>query len=852
MDIEFLRAVVPQNDGWFYLVRMPEPKRSGEYPKHRAVKAKDPQSGEWVEKSNGDHGIFFTPFTFNVDYITTAEGQKRNARQHDEHKLTCRLLWQDIDCGEGKTYGSVEDALAAVLPHCNGEKMPAPTYIISTGGGIHLYWVLDRELPLAEWQPIAEKFQQFWKNTSVDFDHISADSARILRVPGTNNVKKNEPRPCVRLAHQGAFISTEWHTLWPEAEKVSTSGNLEGVPVFGAAFAYGDKGMRGDDVRSEFFTAKIVEKCEIFRRIAADGGAACNEQLWKDVLQTVKMTEDCDEWAHKLSSGHEDYDPTTLQEKLNERKLDKGILCSTFASHFDDDPCDGCPLNCKGKSPLSMGKDKAPAVTESPISRQPDNLIRKTDGLYVVEPSKKEDMPDMHIKISNSQIIDFEAVNREEGAGVVRPFAKVTHFTGNQHRTSMLDMQVCARKTEGHQLMMGAGLSTQPQPDKLREAVLSWYDKLISHGDVSSVYNVNGWVTSHGRVIGFSHGPTLFRCDGTEEQSNDLGAGESDLRSFIPKGTPDKWTEAAEQILSDGRPEMAVILATAFAAPLVHIISSSGKPAALSFYSESGSGKSTAMNVAAGVWCTPKPTVAMDVTPAAVNNIVAAEPSMPLYWDEAKNEKQRTDAISMMFQVIQGHNSQRAQQHGGNRGVFKIDTVMVLGSNKSFAGEVSAGDVGSAEGKRLLEFRLGPAPGQIDEHPILELEDNYGAVGHEYARYLSTHRSELKQRLTTAKRLVHAKLNTDASDRFYVNALALLQIGAELAGELGFIDMDVNAMMDCLYRTVFETKKAVSDTLAEFTSAKNVLDFVADRPGISLKRLPGRGGASLLDSTDLV
>ena len=110
-------------------------------------------------------------------------------------------FWLDIDCGEdkataGKGYLTVEEAEEAIKRFCKDTGLPAPTYIVNSGNGLHVYWVLDRAINPEIWKAYAEKLKALTKTLAFLVDGSrTADIASVLRVPGTLNYKNNPPRP---------------------------------------------------------------------------------------------------------------------------------------------------------------------------------------------------------------------------------------------------------------------------------------------------------------------------------------------------------------------------------------------------------------------------------------------------------------------------------------------------------------------------------------------------------------------------------------------------------------------------------------------------------------------------------
>ena len=112
-------------------------------------------------------------------------------------------FWMDIDCGEekaaaGKGYATVEEAEDALTKFCQDAGLPGPTFIIHSGGGLHVYWVVDSVIPRDTWQSHAKKLKDLTKTCEfLADDSRTADIASVLRVPGTLNHKFSPPRPVV-------------------------------------------------------------------------------------------------------------------------------------------------------------------------------------------------------------------------------------------------------------------------------------------------------------------------------------------------------------------------------------------------------------------------------------------------------------------------------------------------------------------------------------------------------------------------------------------------------------------------------------------------------------------------------
>ena len=135
-------------------------------------------------------------------YFALSTFNTRFSRKQDNVKLT-KALFLDIDCAPEKVgqtdssgsaipdkgYATQKDGLKALLEFLVATGMPKPM-VVSSGRGLHVYWVLDTALPQHEWQPLADAHKSTYQAGGFVFDPaVTADSARVLRPIGTHNPK---------------------------------------------------------------------------------------------------------------------------------------------------------------------------------------------------------------------------------------------------------------------------------------------------------------------------------------------------------------------------------------------------------------------------------------------------------------------------------------------------------------------------------------------------------------------------------------------------------------------------------------------------------------------------------------
>lgn len=111
----------------------------------------------------------------------------RSGKKANVFQIVC--CHADVDYGQTRHYKTREEALAAIK-----DFHPRPSAVVDTGNGFHCYWFFLAPLPagdnLFQVEAINKGLGQALKGDSV------GDASRILRVPGTFNIKDlAQPKP---------------------------------------------------------------------------------------------------------------------------------------------------------------------------------------------------------------------------------------------------------------------------------------------------------------------------------------------------------------------------------------------------------------------------------------------------------------------------------------------------------------------------------------------------------------------------------------------------------------------------------------------------------------------------------
>lgn len=145
---------------------------------------------------------------------------KADTRRTADNVTALKSFVFDIDVGEGG-YPTKEDAWWAFntdLLQKTG--LPEPTFIVDSGHGYHVYWVLASEIAPGRWLSITTRLKALLKQADPKLAKDTArvsDTAGLLRWPGTFN-RKNGGEEKVAIVHKGELIDIdEFEALLPAA-----------------------------------------------------------------------------------------------------------------------------------------------------------------------------------------------------------------------------------------------------------------------------------------------------------------------------------------------------------------------------------------------------------------------------------------------------------------------------------------------------------------------------------------------------------------------------------------------------------------------------------------------------------
>lgn len=181
--LEFLQLILPTKGlyiGWV---------KRGEHEKIQRVFPNQFELLAWLE-GLAAHGWNCYHALAGFDHMRGQPNPQTGKREHpraEANALYYRSLFTDADSQLSHklaVYRDQMEAFEAGLKFANDAKIPPPLPV-NSGGGIHPYWPLDRDIDHALWKRLAEGLKRACIRHRFHVDHkVTANGAQVLRTPG--------------------------------------------------------------------------------------------------------------------------------------------------------------------------------------------------------------------------------------------------------------------------------------------------------------------------------------------------------------------------------------------------------------------------------------------------------------------------------------------------------------------------------------------------------------------------------------------------------------------------------------------------------------------------------------------
>ncbi len=766
-----------------------------------------------------------------------------------------KTLFLDIDCGEKKDYPTKTEARTALKEFYKRHQLPAPSILVDSGRGWHVYWVLDKPYPIEEWQPVAEKLKLACSQFGLHIDkQVTADAARILRVPNTLNHKTSPPLNCTVHSNNAGVTSLEDFASKLPEDLIPVLTNKE--------YSQEDQ----EDIQNLIGNTYVKRFGLLLERTMQGAGCAQIDRAvntpndlsyatWTHVISIAKF---CDideslargmENVHAISSSYHKY--TEHQTNSVAKSIQAPHGCQRFEEDYPE-ACEGCPHkeNPNFKTPISLAVQANEASEEDHIVSIPENseaifdddesdrgeiktpkyprpYFRFKEGGIGIRTTTNGDIEEKQILGTDLYIIR-KLRDRTSGTAFI--------FRHHTKREGIRDFMIPLQKLVGAESfkveMAKKGVFTMQF-----NALKSYIGKCIEAAELMEEHTVAD-------QFGWTHDNKSFILGDREIFSDSVKPNypstitEHYFPHFYKNGSLEEWKKIPRFFDKSGFEPHQYMFALSFAAPLMVF----APKIAGSIYHlkslESGFGKSTGQFAGASVWGDPTLVVQKgDDTFASVWKVTETYKNIVVYLDELSNKdgKELSNfayAVSggMQRNRLRGNSGETVERYRGKPWRTLVPTSGNISILETISAEFRTHPKGEAQ--RVLEaetmVKLKEDAETTKEGIELNhlLENNYGWAGEIYIKKVVKHKEVAEKALLVYINRLIERTGLTAQNRYWLWQAAGALAGLSIAGRLGLHELNITNLEDWICS---QLRTARNETMAMAVDIEDVIaQYLAD------------------------
>lgn len=319
---------------------------------------------------------------------------------------------------------------------------------------------------------------------------------------------------------------------------------------------------------------------------------------------------------------------------------------------------------------------------------------------------------------------------------------------------------------EGWRSLKGGGVNVTTK-STFRAILADWLQQ-CGAGHEWIITHTTGWhngayIMPDGEVIGEPETPILF---------NGRSAASS---GYAVAGTAASWRDSVAR-LACGNPSMMLGVAAALSAPLIGLVGADGFGVHL--FEQSSAGKTTTANIASSLWGEPDALrLTWYGTALGIANEAEAHNDSLLPLDEVGQGSSAKDVATSAYTLFNGAGKLQGAKEGGNRELKRWRTVAISTGEMDIETFLAAGGLKVKAGQlvRLLNIPMeksmvfnGLPNGKAHAEALKEAwNDNHGAAGREWVKWLAAHQQEAKQAVRDAQTRWRSLIPADYGDQVH-------------------------------------------------------------------------------------
>lgn len=746
------------------------------------------------------------------------ERGKARFRTQSNAKITrCIILDVDIKNEDGY-YTNKDDAFEGIQKLTHQLNMPDPI-IVDSGFGYHVYWPMIAGVPSKEWQAATKLFYQavsiLEPRIVADASRVS-DSASVLRIPGTFNLKFNKQTPVETVQWYSDIL--DFGEFREQLQRIT--GKRPGAPTVN---------LQTNDLTFEKVQiAPVVKNCN-WTQDYLRNAATASEPAWYAMLGMAPFLEKTTDGvtlegvdiAHMLSKNGKDYshDATVLKYTQVKHGQSGPTTCAKF-SQINAGPCQTCPFRGAIKSPVQTARLQRPATEAQTVTtiviaddgnraeeavvipRPPSPYFRgEAGGVFVRVKNKVKDKDgneEWEEKIVTVYDFDLYPVKRFRSELVEEEQIEIHLWLprDGMRRFKMPTETLTEAKKLGSFLASRGAIGEFGSSMILSKYMIDYTRHLQQEASAEVEYSRFGWRDIQSAEPKFVVGNGFVDKAGKVHNAAFPSYLKGAATAVAAHGTLELWKQAFAVYQEIPHSEPYIFTAMmGFASPLMALTPYAG--VLVNLVGESGAGKSAALAVMTSVWGQPNPArVNVNDTQIATYNTIGYLNSVPVAFDEVTN-MDATVASQFALNFTGGRGKERAGRDGQNKeNHVTWDTIVICSSNTSMYSKFTAARRGyNAEAMRLFEVKV--PMGESKYKPVMDramtiMSANYGHAGRHYIGAIMRNKDAIAQAIEQKSAQILQQTNGSNGERFWATLLACVFIGGNIARKQGLHTYDMD------------------------------------------------------------
>ena len=801
--------------------------------KHKFVESIDELESFVESKKNTPTNIFVALSSF-----------KGYSRKADEAKAV-KSFFVDLDVGEGKGYESKDSALNALDKFVVDSELPRPVRIDS-GGGVHAYWIFDKDVPAPEWKPYAEKFKNFCLQHGLNIDPVvTADLARILRCPDTYNQKTIPPTPTKVIDKEIPIYSFDEFKNFLGEVAQSQDDILASIPK-GNLSQDQIKAAKLDNYETKFSDLAVKslkgEGCNQIKFIL-ENVKTLTEPVWRAGLSIAVNCSDGEEAIHMMSEDHPGYtrEATIKKTILPDGGRLKPYYCNTMED-VNPGGCAGCPFKTKVNTPINIGKSLQTAepvvetvvqqvvdVKSTKVSTRLNGLPQelqpfvygKNGGIYYMPPIEYDgDGVPIPREPTIVSLYDIYPVKRIFSVSDGECLLMKAMLPNDPEREFLLPIKHVYALEKFKEVIASNGVLFNPgnkEVGYLMSYIIKWGQYLMNKSPAEIMRMQMGWTPNR---ESFVIGATEYLRDGKDVSSPTSPLCRGIAKHLSTAGTYEAWKEAANKLNTPSLELHAFTMLAGFGSALMDYTSTSGVTICLT--GESGAAKTGALYSALSVWGNPKDLSVLEATENGMTGRYLGLHNIPFGLDEVGNILPKT-LSQLIHKISQGKSKIRMQAsvNAERDHEMSASLIAIFTSNQSLYDKlVTLKKDPNGEVARLIEMTVRkPEAFKNDAALGRDIFDqfrfNYGWAGPEFIKAVYV-MGESGISKAVDKWCLRFKKNfgEDTAYRFYENVVAVAMTSGEITNAAGITQFD----LERIYHKIVAEMVAIRDNVVKVNS----------------------------------